>query len=612
MKRLIAFKSALWFIVGATAVVGALRFWQGLGATTALTDLTPWGFWIGFDVMGGVALAAGGFVTAFTVYVLHLDRYHAIVRPAVLTAFLGYIAVVVGLIFDLGLPWNIWHMIIFWNPHSPLFEVGWCVMLYSAVLALEFGPVVLEPTRHPLLQTTYRILKKATIPLVILGIMLSTLHQSSLGSLFLIMPHRLPELWYTPILPILFFISAIGLALMMVTTESLASSYLYELEPETDLLEGLGKAGAWVLSLYAVVKIGDVAARGHLDQIFAGTFTSNLFIAEMLVSAIVPAALLFTPAVRKSPRGLGVAAFIAVSGFVMNRLDVGGIAMIEITGTPYIPSWMEIVISLGVVSGAALVYFFVAENFNLFHVGRIDKEKFKYQIQSFDPRTSVVQPDPFAGTLSAYSVMAVFGAAVAFAFAPASALGKTPIDPQPVTPPGFGDKIVIDGDRAGEAVLFDHKAHADREENTGDCSSCHHMVRPQEQATGCSRCHQDMNRESSIFDHKLHIARLENGPGCGACHTDVDQPKDVAKSKACVDCHTKMVPQGATIRPRDHARFAVAVGYTEAMHGLCVKCHEKRSKDVSVSNKKLGECATCHTGEQPAFDPMKPDIRWSH
>lgn len=137
-------KSLLWFIVGAAVVVGVARFYRGLGPSTAMSDTTPWGFWIGFDVLCGVALAAGGFVIAATVYVFHREKYHAILRPAVLTAFLGYVAVVGGLLFDLGLPWNIFMATIHWQHHSALFEVAWCVMLYLTVLALEFSPVVGE------------------------------------------------------------------------------------------------------------------------------------------------------------------------------------------------------------------------------------------------------------------------------------------------------------------------------------------------------------------------------------------------------------------------------------------------------------------------------------
>jgi len=188
MNRVRKLKLALWALIGLAVSVATARFLFGLGASTNLTDANPWGVWVGFDVMGGVALAAGGFIVTATVYIFKLDRFHSIVRPAVLTAFLGYLAVAIGLLFDLGLPWNIWHMIVYWNPRSPLFEVGWCVMLYLTVLALEFFPVPAE--EFPRLASIRATVVKARIPLVIVGIGLSTLHQSSLGSLFLIMPYR--------------------------------------------------------------------------------------------------------------------------------------------------------------------------------------------------------------------------------------------------------------------------------------------------------------------------------------------------------------------------------------------------------------------------------------
>ena len=144
MNRVRKLKLALWALIGLAASVATARFVFGLGASTNLTDANPWGVWVGFDVMGGVALAAGGFIVTATVYIFKLENFHSVVRPAVLTAFLGYLAVAVGLLFDLGLPWNIWHMIVYWNPQSPLFEVGWCVMLYLTVLALEFFPVPAE------------------------------------------------------------------------------------------------------------------------------------------------------------------------------------------------------------------------------------------------------------------------------------------------------------------------------------------------------------------------------------------------------------------------------------------------------------------------------------
>ena len=184
-----------------------LRVMYGLGGSTNLSDKFPWGLWIAFDVMCGVGLAAGGFTLVAVVHIFNLERYKPVLRPAVLTAFLGYTLVVVGLLYDLGRPDRLWHPLVMWNPRSVMFEVAWCVTLYTTVLFLEFLPMVFEKFGwHKPLAWIHKI----SVPLMILGVLLSTLHQSSLGSLFLIVPEKLYPLWYTPILPLLFYISAIG------------------------------------------------------------------------------------------------------------------------------------------------------------------------------------------------------------------------------------------------------------------------------------------------------------------------------------------------------------------------------------------------------------------
>ncbi|MEK7448726.1 MAG: NrfD/PsrC family molybdoenzyme membrane anchor subunit, partial [Planctomycetota bacterium] len=203
----------LLFLILLGAVMAVYRFAKGLGASTNLSDTFPWGLWIGVDVLSGVALAAGGFTIAAAVYIFNLKKYHPILRPAILTAFLGYMVVIVALLFDLGKPYNIWHPMVMWQPHSVMFEVGWCVMLYSTVLALEFSPAALEKFK---MDGLLKIIKVVTIPLVIAGIILSTLHQSSLGSLFLIVPDKLHSIWYTPLLPVMFFVSAVMVGLAMV------------------------------------------------------------------------------------------------------------------------------------------------------------------------------------------------------------------------------------------------------------------------------------------------------------------------------------------------------------------------------------------------------------
>ena len=328
MNRVHVVKSVLWGLVGLGLAVAISRFAFGLGVTTNLTDATPWGLWIGFDVMAGVMLAAGGFVITAIFYIMRREEFHPMVRPAVLTAFLGYVAVVCSLMVDLGLPWNIWHMIIYWNMHSPLFEVGWCVMLYTTVLLLEFSPVPLEETsRYAKIRA---LLMKFRFPFVLVGIMLSTLHQSSLGSLFLIMPFKLPELWYTPILPVLFFISAVGLGLMMVSFESLVTGWIYHRKPETKLIAKLGKAAVWVLSVYLVVRLGDLLISGRYALIFEGTRESFLFVAELLIMAVIPIILFSVPKVRYSTGGQWLGSFLVVFGMVFNRINVGGLTMLSV------------------------------------------------------------------------------------------------------------------------------------------------------------------------------------------------------------------------------------------------------------------------------------------
>ena len=208
-------------IVSGGLVATVIRFSRGLGATTNMSDSFPWGLWVGFDVLVGVGLAAGGFVIAATVTLFQNQRYRALTRPAILTAFLGYLLVIFALMFDLGRPYRIWHPLVMGNPHSVMFEVAWCVMLYSTVLALEFSGLVFEKLKW---KRAAKVQKTVTVPLVIMGVILSTLHQSSLGMMYLIVPGKLHALWYTSMLPVLFWVSSVAVGLAMVIVESRLSA----------------------------------------------------------------------------------------------------------------------------------------------------------------------------------------------------------------------------------------------------------------------------------------------------------------------------------------------------------------------------------------------------
>lgn len=340
-------RTVFWVILGAGLVATWVRFTQGLGASTALSDDFPWGLWVGFDVLCGVGLAAGGFAVMALVHIFDIERYRPIVRPTILTAFLGYLLVILALLFDLGRPYRIWHPLIMQNPHSVMFEVAWCVMLYTTVLALEFSPVVFERLR---LERPRRILHAVSVPLVVLGVLLSTLHQSSLGSLFLIVPEKLHPLWYSPMLPVFFFISALGVGFAMVVFESWLSGRAFGKELEIPLLADLARVVVVIQTIYVVWRVEDLVSRGAIHYVWTTPLASATFVSEMLIGSLVPIVLFSIPRVRHSPRGLFAGATCTVLGFVLNRLNVGVTGLELGTGVRYFPSWMEIAVTMMIVA----------------------------------------------------------------------------------------------------------------------------------------------------------------------------------------------------------------------------------------------------------------------
>ncbi|MBM3175965.1 MAG: Ni/Fe-hydrogenase cytochrome b subunit [Chloroflexi bacterium] len=329
-----------------------IRYIYGLGAISNLSDGRPWGLWISFDLYCGVALAAGGFTLAAVVYIFGQEKYHPIARPAILTAFLGYLLVILALLVDLGQPWYIWHAMIYWNWHSPLFEVAICVMTYTAVLALEFSPAVFERLNW---NVPLRIIRSIQIPLVIAGVVLSTLHQSSLGSMLLMMPYSLNPLWYTPILPLLFLASAIAVGPAMVIFESTISGRVFGHRIGQDIMAGLGRAIPYILSIYLLLKLVDLTARGSIGLIFTEYPLNLLWWAEILIGAVAPIILLSMPSVRQSSRKVFWSATLVIIGLVLNRFNVSLIALAPRPGTIYLPSLMELAISIGLVADALLV-----------------------------------------------------------------------------------------------------------------------------------------------------------------------------------------------------------------------------------------------------------------
>jgi Ni/Fe-hydrogenase subunit HybB-like protein len=364
-------KMTVWRAIFAVVLLSGcyatyLRIRYGLGGATNLSDQFPWGLWIGFDVLCGVGLAAGGFTLVAIVHIFNIERYKPVLRPAVLTAFLGYSLVVVALLYDLGRPDRIWHPLIMWNPHSVMFEVAWCVTLYTTVLFLEFIPMVLEKFGwHKPLEWIHNI----SVPLMIGGVLLSTLHQSSLGSLYLIVPEKLYPLWYSPLLPALFYVSAIAVGLAMTIFESWHSSRAFGRALELPLLASLARVLAVLMSTYLWIRLLDMAHRQVFPLLLRNRTETWLFGLEVALMA-VPTVLLFQRKVRMNPDALYACAVMVLFGFIANRLNVAVTGMEAGSGAHYIPKWTEIAVTLSIVGAGFAIFRVIAEYFPVFEAVR--------------------------------------------------------------------------------------------------------------------------------------------------------------------------------------------------------------------------------------------------
>lgn len=365
----------------------------GLAATTNLDNQYPWGIWISIDVASGVALAAGGFTTAALADIFHKERYHVIVRPALLTAMLGYTFVVIGLLADLGRYYNVWHPMLpsMWQGNSVLFEVGMCVMVYLTVLYIEFLPIVAERFAGKVnlpgflrifnnflnswLTVCERYLPRFISLFIIMGVVLSCLHQSSLGTLMVIAPTKMHPLWYTTISPLLFLLSAIAVGFPMVIFESILASKSFKLKPETPVLSSIARYTPILLGIYFAVKVADLTIRDAWPYLFEGSIQSFLFTVELLVGVVTPAVLLSIPKVRKSVAGLFTAASMVIGGVALNRIDVFLVAYKPLyPATTYFPSIFEIMVTVGLICALVLVYRFIVLNFPVI-TGHPDPER---------------------------------------------------------------------------------------------------------------------------------------------------------------------------------------------------------------------------------------------
>jgi Ni/Fe-hydrogenase subunit HybB-like protein len=394
-------------VLGGLGAVGlvfiAFRFGAGLGAATNLSDAYPWGFWIGLDVLVGIALAAGGFVITGMLHLFGGGRFRPLSRPAILTALLGYLLFVGALMVDLGRPWNIWKALISWNHQSPMFEVSWCVMFYTFVLMLEFVPPVLEALgwrRHlvwwhkgvpyvvigmltlfcfamtqsaPWAATTFLVMsslellirsgyvprgRQMPLLLIMAGVMLSTLHQSSLGTLFLAVDHLHP-LWYTPLLPLLFLVSAVMAAPAVVILESTLSARVFRLRGEANLLRILARGMPYLIGVYLVLRLGDILLRG--EAFLTATFSLPAIWWWLEILLLLGALVLhLTPARTLTREPVVLPSVLTVGALVVHRVGVSLIGLV-VPGVPrYVPALSEILITTGVLALGLLAFRFAA------------------------------------------------------------------------------------------------------------------------------------------------------------------------------------------------------------------------------------------------------------
>lgn len=371
IKMMTPFTMLLLLMMGLGLIVAIYRLSAGLGAATNLNDEFPWGLWIGFDLLGGVAMAAGGFIIAGTVYLLNWKKYKPIVRPAVLTAFLGYLLAVVALFFDLGQSFRIWHPAFMWQYHSVMWVVAMHVIFYTMTLGVEFSPMLFEKLK---LTGLLKFVNSIMVGVVLFGVMLSVLHQSSLGALYLIVAEKLSPLWYNSLIPYFFLVSAVAMGLSMVSLESIISSKAFKHKPHTDILQGLARGSIVALALYLVMKIIYLIKGPGFGAVFDGSMEANLYLLEVVGGVIAPLVLLLGSNVKQNIDGLLTINILVVAGVLLNRMSIAVFGMYEYgksMGGSYIPSLMEFILTLAIVALGIFLFKVVAKYLVLFPEGEM-------------------------------------------------------------------------------------------------------------------------------------------------------------------------------------------------------------------------------------------------
>ena len=351
--RLTRWDKALLGIMAIAAVLVLVRLAGGIGSVANINNAYPWGWWVGYGIMTMIGLGGVGFTITALVEILGRHRYHPLLRPAVLMGLLCYSSAILMLMVELGRPWKVWMILVSWAPSAALYEVGWCAFLYLSVLAFEFAQVPLEQLGWG---RVLRVMRIVYIPIMLLGVTLSHLHQSSLGTLLTLIPHKINELWWSDQLPLLFLFSAIMAGPAMAILEHLAAARWLGFEPRLDMLTSLARIEAWVVGLFLAFQLGDLFVRGATGAMLSGTWFAVSFWIEIGLGLLLPLVLLTMPEIRRSRGGLATACGLIVAGVLLHRLNVAVIGLRVRHWETYIPSLGEIGITLGITAAAVFVF----------------------------------------------------------------------------------------------------------------------------------------------------------------------------------------------------------------------------------------------------------------
>ena len=354
----------LFIMVGLVAVF--YRLTNGLGAATNLNDTYPWGLWLSIDVLGGEAMAAGGFIIAAAIYLFNWKKYKPIGRPAILTAFLGYLLAIIALFLDIGHPFRLWHPSIMWQMHSVLWIVAILVILYTTTLAIELSPIVFEKLN---MRKTLKAVNGIMIGAVVFAVMLSTLHQASLGAVFLIAPSKISPLWFSNFMPYMFLVSAIAMGLAIVSTEAMLSAKAFGHKIDKEIFLGLARGLFTTLLVYLILKIYFLVTNSSFATAFNGSLPSNMYLLEMALGVVLPLLLLANRKMRTNMKGISSANWLVITGVLVNRMNVSIFSMQEYTtakGASYFPSAMEFLVTLGIFSLGIFLFKMAAKHLPLF------------------------------------------------------------------------------------------------------------------------------------------------------------------------------------------------------------------------------------------------------